>query len=86
MSSILQAIEDWFKGLLVSGVMNNLNFTLLKEYRSFTFSAQVRDVLNKGLSVSHSEGPTGTTDSYMLSLGRHFLAGVIWRFGKMGDK
>ena len=65
---------------------NNLNFTLLKEYRSFTFSAQVRDVLNKGLSVSHSEGPTGTTDSYTLSLGRHFLAGVIWRFGKMGDK
>lgn len=65
---------------------NNLNFSLEKEYRSMTFSVQLRDVLNSGLTVSHSVGATGTTDSYSLSLGRHFLAGMVWRFGRMGNK
>ena len=27
MDSILQSIEDWFRGLLVSGIMNNLGNT-----------------------------------------------------------
>ena len=65
--------------------MNNLNFNVMKDFRAFTFSAQVRDLLNNGLAVNHAVGATGTKDSYSLSLGRHFLVGVVWRFGKMGD-
>lgn len=64
---------------------HSLNFSLSKDWRSFTFSLQGKDLLNAGLTVSHSVSSTGTTDSYRLSLGRHFLAGVIWRFGRMGN-
>ena len=42
------------------------------------------DILNNGLYISHSVSETGTTDSYRLSMGRHFLLGVTWRFGRMG--
>ena len=68
-----------------SKLTNALNFTLNKDWRAFTFSAQARDILNNGLTVSHSVSETGTTDSYRLSMGRHFLLGVTWRFGRMGN-
>lgn len=68
-----------------SKLTNALNFTVTKDWRAFTFSAQARDILNNGLTVSHSVSETGTTDSYRLSMGRHFLLGVTWRFGRMGN-
>lgn len=68
-----------------SKLTNTLNLTLTKDWRAFTFSAQARDILNNGLSVSHDVSETGITDSYRLSMGRHFLLGVTWRFGKMGN-
>ena len=68
-----------------SKLTNTLNLTLTKDWRAFTFSAQACDILNNGLTVSHSVSETGFTDSYRLSMGRHFLLGVVWRFGKMGN-
>ena len=64
---------------------NNLGLSLMKEYKAFTFSLQARDLLNNGLTVSHAMSATGTTDSYQLSMGRHFLLGVVWHFGRMGN-
>ena len=66
-------------------VNNNLGLSLMKEYKAFTFSLQARDLLNNGLTVSHAMSATGTTDSYQLSMGRHFLLGVVWHFGRMGN-
>ena len=68
-----------------SKLTQSLNLSLSKDWRSLTFTLQGRDLLNAGLSVSHSVSATGTTDSYRLSMGRHFLAGVVWRFGRMGS-
>ena len=67
-----------------SNTTNSLNFFVSKDWRAFTFSAQAVDILNNGLYISHSVSETGTTDSYRLSMGRHFLLGVTWRFGRMG--
>ena len=60
-----------------SKLTQSLNLSLSKDWRSLTFTLQGRDLLNAGLSVSHSVSATGTTDSYRLSMGRHFLAGVV---------
>ena len=68
-----------------SKLTNTLNLSVTKDWRAFTFSAQARDILNNGLSVMHDVSETGITDSYRLSMGRHFLLGVTWRFGKMGS-
>ena len=68
-----------------SKLTNTLNLTISKDWRAFTFSAHARDILNNGLTVSHSVSETGFTDSYRLSMGRHFLLGVVWRFGRMGN-
>ena len=67
-----------------SKTTNNLNFNVSKDIRAFTFTLQARDLLNSGLTVSHSLSETGVTDSYSLSLGRHVLFGVSWHFGRMG--
>ena len=51
MGSILQAIEDWFKGLLVSGVMNNLTFTFV------SVNNQVGQVTNEVSQTPSSFSP-----------------------------
>lgn len=63
-----------------------LHFSLTKDIRSFTLSFLARNLLNSGLPVSHSISPSGSRDSFGLALGRNFLLGLTWHFGRKNER
>lgn len=59
------------------------NMTISKNIKAFTLSLHLNDVLNQTRSRMHNATDNYTEDSYRNVLGRYFLVGFKWNFGKM---
>jgi len=55
-----------------------------KKWGDFVFSFKAFDILNQTRSLSHSVTANYEEDTYRLTMGRYFLLGVKWCFGKAG--
>lgn len=61
------------------------NFTVNKSVKAFTFTLSLRDILAQTYSMDHVVSDGYVEDSLRLILGRYFLAGIKWNFGKMNQ-
>ncbi len=59
------------------------NFNVSKSVKAFTFSFSINDILNQRTSLSRTVQEDFVEDSYHNILGRYFLFGIKWNFGKM---
>ena len=59
------------------------NFNVSKSVKAFTFSFSINDILNQRTSLSRTVQEDFVEDSYRNILGRYFLFGIKWNFGKM---
>ena len=66
--------------------MHNLNVRISKDIKAFSLYLSGKDLLNRGVSVSHRVGSDNVSDTFTLSMGRYILAGVSYRFGKMNAR
>lgn len=62
-----------------------LSLTLNKNVKAFTFSFFVNDLLNQTRNRYHNATDNYTEDTYRNILGRYFLVGLKWNFGKMNQ-
>ena len=59
------------------------NAEISKDVGAFTLSLKLHDILNQTRSLTHTVTANYEEDSYRLIMGRYFLFGVKWNFGKM---
>lgn len=59
------------------------NASVTKSIGAFNLSLQVKDILNQTRNLSHTVTANYKEDTYRLVMGRYFLIGVKWNFGKM---
>ncbi len=59
------------------------NAEVNKNIGAFTLIAQMKDILAQGKSFSHSANANFVEDSIRMTMGRYFLIGVKYNFGKM---
>ena len=62
------------------------NIQVNKSVKSLTFTLKVADLLNQGRSLHRTESGEYVEDTYRYALGRYFLAGVTFNFGKMNAR
>lgn len=60
----------------------NWDFEINKSIKAFTFSLSINDILNQRTNLTHVSQEDYIEDSYKNILGRYFLIGVKWNFGK----
>ncbi len=59
------------------------NASITKSIGAFNLSLQLKDILNQTRNLSHAITSNYQEDTYRLVMGRYFLIGVKWNFGKM---
>lgn len=59
------------------------DMTLSKNIGAFTLSLTAHDILGQTRNLSHIDASDYKEDSYRLIMGRYFLLGFKWNFGKM---
>ncbi|MBO4742497.1 MAG: TonB-dependent receptor [Bacteroidales bacterium] len=59
------------------------NAEVSKNIGAFNLSFKVHDILNQTRTIQHTVTANYMEDSWSLALGRYFLFGVKWNFGKM---
>ena len=59
------------------------NASITKSIGAFNLSLQLKDILNQTRNLDHSITANYQEDTYRLVMGRYFLIGVKWNFGKM---
>jgi hypothetical protein len=59
------------------------NASITKNIGAFSLSFKAVDILNQTRNLDHTATDDYTEDTYSLVLGRHFLLGFKWNFGKM---
>ena len=59
------------------------NASITKSIGAFNLSLQLKDILNQTRNLSHTITANYQEDTYRLVMGRYFLIGVKWNFGKM---
>ena len=59
------------------------NASISKNIGAFNLSLQFKDILNQTRSLDHNVTANYQEDTYRLVMGRFFLFGVKWNFGKM---
>ena len=59
------------------------NASVTKSIGAFNLSISVYDILNQTRNLSHTVSANYVEDTYKLVMGRFFLLGVKWNFGKM---
>lgn len=64
----------------------NWNFSLSKSFKSFTLSLSVNDILNQTKNLRRTSTDEYTEDVYSNVIGRYFLFGFSFNFGKMNAK
>ena len=57
--------------------------SITKIIGAFNLSLQLKDILNQTRNLSHTITADYQEDTYRLMMGRYFLIGVKWNFGKM---
>ena len=57
--------------------------SITKSLGAFNLSLQLKDILNQTRNLSHTITSNYQEDTYRLVMGRYFLIGVKWNFGKM---
>lgn len=57
--------------------------SITKSIGAFNLSLQLKDILNQTRNLSHTITANYQEDTYRLVMGRYFLIGVKWNFGKM---
>ena len=60
------------------------NASVSKEIGQFTLSFMLSDILNQEQSLNHITSSEYKQDTYHNVMGRLFLLGLTWNFGKMG--
>ena len=59
------------------------NASITKSIGAFNLSLQLKDILNQTRNLTHTITANYQEDTYRLVMGRYFLIGVKWNFGKM---
>lgn len=59
------------------------NAEISKNIGAFNLSVKVHDILNQTRNLTHTVTANYEEDSYRLIMGRYFLFGIKWNFGKM---
>ena len=59
------------------------NASASKNVGAFNLSFRVHDILNQTRTISHTVTANYMEDTWQLAIGRYFLFGVKWNFGKM---
>lgn len=59
------------------------NAEISKNIGAFNLSLQLHDILDQTRNLTHTVSANYEEDSYRLVLGRYFLIGLKWNFGKM---